>query len=492
MSSSGSRDRKRQCSEPLSPNYQDRQVVVDYADSMDGMTDMDEQSQTGDEEISAIFTWRGYKDEVYLPYLHEFMIGENVDVTIEHNSGFVDFHRDIVAAASPYLIRRVEELERAQEPTLVEISAKPWLLKNLADLLYTGEVAVERRYVSRLYHFLRFLEVDFGVNLVDENPLKLNLTPREEMHPDMVLALASRVLVMGGPVKLIQARYNLDMDKLRAYVHLHRFQYGEAERLRLSEIVMRFRAYQKQEDQCSSWPQRPSYIDDFKGSDDDENSNASAVSIAPTVTSELAAAEWVLSTDDDETRSWWSLALGSPMPDQPEINNDNGNDNGGNDKDKNKDKDKLDVDESTCSSSIYVGSERPSSTSSAAFADNEEDMCFCGRGFVSPAYGGSGRSCAACVASGLVIEPSANDQQQQREIRKREQIEEQERQRLAAYNLSLQVSIQQVNEDPTVSPTRKRRKIDPDVLFNLQNMIKWFAEHSGATKCKVQTKIYVR
>uniref|UniRef100_A0ABD2WU30 Uncharacterized protein n=1 Tax=Trichogramma kaykai TaxID=54128 RepID=A0ABD2WU30_9HYME len=304
------------------------------------------------------------------------------------------------------------------------------------------------------------------------------------MHPDMVLALASRMLVMGGHLKLIQARYNLDMDRFRAYVRLHRFQYGESERLRLSEIVMRFRAYEKQVDQCSSRPQRPSNIDDFNGGDDDENSNASAVSIAPTVTSELAAAEWVLSTDDDETRSWWSLTLNSPMPDEPEINKDNDNRND-NDKDNDKDKDKLDIDESTCSSSIYFGSERPSSTSSAAFADNEEDMCFCGRGFVSPAYGGSGRSCASCVASGLVIEPSANDQQQQREIRRQEQIEERERQRLAAYNLSLQVSIQQVNEDPTISPTRKRRKIDPDTLFNLQNMIKWFAEHSKAAKCNV-------
>uniref|UniRef100_A0ABD2WU38 BTB domain-containing protein n=1 Tax=Trichogramma kaykai TaxID=54128 RepID=A0ABD2WU38_9HYME len=159
MSSSESRDRKRQCEEPLSPEWRGRQVVVDYADSMDGMTDMDEQSQTGEEEISAVFTWRGYVDERYMSYLREFMLSENVDVTIEHDSGFMDFHRDIVAAASPYLIRRVEELERAQQPILVRISAKPWLAKNLADLLYTGEVVVERRYVSRLYHFLRFLEV---------------------------------------------------------------------------------------------------------------------------------------------------------------------------------------------------------------------------------------------------------------------------------------------------------------------------------------------
>ncbi|CAB0030232.1 unnamed protein product [Trichogramma brassicae] len=159
MSSSGARDRKRQSEEPLSPEWQDRRVVVDYEDSMDGMTDMDEESQTGEEEISAIFTWRGYVDEVFLRYLHEFSLGENVDVTIEHDRGFIDFHREILARGSPYLIGRVEELERAQQPTLVRISAKAWLVKNLADLLYTGEVAVERRYVHRLYHFFRFLEV---------------------------------------------------------------------------------------------------------------------------------------------------------------------------------------------------------------------------------------------------------------------------------------------------------------------------------------------
>ncbi|CAB0030231.1 unnamed protein product [Trichogramma brassicae] len=292
------------------------------------------------------------------------------------------------------------------------------------------------------------------------------------MHPDMVLALASRMLVMGGRLKLIQARYNLDMDRFRAYVHVHRFQYGEAERLRLSEIVMRYRAYQRQVDQCASRQLRPD-IEDFD--DDDENSNASAVSIAPSesVASESEAAEsWVLSTEDDETRSWWSLALGSPIGHEPETNDDN-------------DKDKLNIDETTCTSSLYVGSERPSSTSSAAFADNEEEMCFCGRGFISPAYGGSGRSCASCVSSGLVIEPSTNNQQQQRELRRQEQLEEQRRQRQAAYNVSMQVSIEQVNDDPTISPTRKKRKIDPEVLFNLQNMIKWFADHSSATRCEV-------